>query len=76
LALALAHNPEVIILDEPTAGLDVQGRAQLHDAIRELKTNGLTVLLATHDMAEAEALCDRMPENCFHTLGFGFSRVR
>jgi ABC-2 type transport system ATP-binding protein len=60
LALALAHNPEVIILDEPTAGLDVQGRAQLHDAIRELKNNGLTVLLATHDMAEAEALCDRL----------------
>lgn len=60
LALALAHNPAVIILDEPTAGLDVQGRARLHDAIRELKANGLTVLLATHDMAEAEALCDRL----------------
>ncbi len=60
LALALAHDPEVIILDEPTAGLDVQGRAQLHDAIRELKTSGVTVLLATHDMAEAEALCDRL----------------
>lgn len=60
LALSLVHDPEVIILDEPTAGLDVQGRAQLHDAIRELKANGLTVLMATHDMAEAEALCDRL----------------
>jgi ABC-2 type transport system ATP-binding protein len=60
LALALASNPSVIVLDEPTAGLDVQGRAQLHDAIRELKAEGVTILLATHDMAEAESLCDRI----------------
>ncbi|HEX2945370.1 MAG TPA: ABC transporter ATP-binding protein [Clostridia bacterium] len=60
LALALACNPSAVILDEPTAGLDVQGRAQLHDAIRELKNSGVTVLLATHDMAEAETLCDRV----------------
>ena len=60
LALALACDPAVVILDEPTAGLDVQGRAQLHDAIRELKANGVTILLATHDMAEAESLCDRI----------------
>lgn len=60
LALALACDPSVIILDEPTAGLDVQGRAQLHDAIRELKNSGVTILLATHDMAEAESLCDRI----------------
>lgn len=60
LALALACDPAVVILDEPTAGLDVQGRAQLHDAIRELKATGVTILLATHDMAEAESLCDRI----------------
>lgn len=60
LALALACNPSVVVLDEPTAGLDVQGRAQLHDAIRSLKAEGITVLLATHDMAEAETLCDRI----------------
>lgn len=60
LALALAGSPEVVILDEPTAGLDVQGRAQLHDAIRELKKEKVTILMATHDMAEAESLCDRI----------------
>jgi ABC-2 type transport system ATP-binding protein len=60
LALSLANNPKVVILDEPTAGLDVQGRAQLHDAIRKLKSDGITLLLATHDMAEAETLCDRI----------------
>ena len=60
LALALASNPTVVVLDEPTAGLDVQGRAQLHDSIRELKATGVTILLATHDMAEAESLCDRI----------------
>lgn len=60
LALALASSPSVIVLDEPTAGLDVQGRAQLHDAIRQLKAEGVTILLATHDMAEAESLCDRI----------------
>lgn len=60
LALALACAPSVIVLDEPTAGLDVQGRAQLHDAIRELKDSGVSILMATHDMAEAESLCDRI----------------
>lgn len=60
LALAMAANPEVVVLDEPTAGLDVQGRAQLHQAIREVRAQGVTLLLATHDMAEAETLCDRL----------------
>ncbi len=60
LSLALASDPSVIVLDEPTAGLDVQGRAQLHNAIRELKATGVTIILATHDMAEAESLCDRI----------------
>lgn len=60
LALALAGNPKIIVLDEPTAGVDVQGRAELHTAIYELKAEGVTVILATHDMAEAETLCDRI----------------
>jgi ABC-2 type transport system ATP-binding protein len=60
LVLALMNNPEVLVFDEPTAGLDVQSRAQLHEEIRAIKAQGITVLLATHDMAEAEALCDRI----------------
>lgn len=60
LALALAHDPVIVVLDEPTAGLDVQGRAQLHDAVRRLKSDGVTIVLATHDMAEAATLCDRL----------------
>ena len=60
LVLALINNPEVLILDEPTAGLDVQSRAKLHDEIRKIQSQGVTILLATHDMAEAEALCDRI----------------
>ena len=53
-------DPVVVVLDEPTAGLDVEGRSQLHGAVRELKDQGMTFLLATHDMAEAEMLCDRI----------------
>lgn len=60
LVLALVNHPQVVILDEPTAGLDVQSRASLHDEIRSLKEAGITVMLATHDMAEAEELCDRI----------------
>lgn len=60
LALALCGDPRIVILDEPTAGVDVQGRAELHAAIRALVNDGVTVILATHDMAEAEALCDRI----------------
>ncbi len=58
LALALCHDPEVLILDEPTAGLDVEGRHALHAEIRALKKRGVTILMATHDMEEAESLCD------------------
>lgn len=60
LALALAHDPAVLVLDEPTSGLDVPSRAELHAVLRELRAGGTTILLATHDMAEAEALCDRV----------------
>jgi len=60
LAVALAHNPPVVFLDEPTAGLDVQSRNELHDLMHELQTGGTTIILATHDMAEAEKMADRV----------------
>jgi len=60
LALAVAHNPQVLFLDEPTAGLDVATRVELHDLIRELQAGGTTIILATHDMAEAEEMSDRV----------------
>lgn len=60
LALALIGNPDIIFLDEPTAGLDALGRVSLHEQIRKLKPQGKTVVLASHDMAEAEILCDRI----------------
>ncbi len=60
LALAVAHEPQVLFLDEPTAGLDVASRSELHDLMRELQTNGTTIILATHDMAEAEEMADRV----------------
>ncbi len=60
LALALINNPPIIILDEPTAGLDVEGRVSLHKEIRNLKEQGKTIIMASHDMAEVESLCDRI----------------
>lgn len=60
LTLAVAHKPPVIFLDEPTAGLDVGSRAELHALMQELRDEGLTVILATHDMAEAEKMTDRV----------------
>jgi len=60
LALAVAHNPQVLFLDEPTAGLDVATRVELHEMMHELQSNGTTIVLATHDMAEAEEMSDRV----------------
>ncbi len=60
LALALAHEPQVLILDEPTAGLDVATRVELHKIMKEQRKRGATVLMATHDMAEAEEIADRI----------------
>jgi ABC-2 type transport system ATP-binding protein len=60
LALALISDPDIIFLDEPTAGLDVEGRVSLHDEIRKLKKSGKTIIMASHDMAEVESLCDRI----------------
>ncbi|MCL4250542.1 MAG: ABC transporter ATP-binding protein [Anaerolineae bacterium] len=60
LALAVAHNPPVVILDEPTAGLDVQSRVELHSLISELQGQGVTIILSSHDMAEVEKLANRI----------------
>jgi lipooligosaccharide transport system ATP-binding protein len=60
LARALMPDPEILILDEPTTGLDPQSRHQLWDRLAELKKRGLTMLLTTHYMDEAESLCDRL----------------
>lgn len=60
LALALVNDPELVFLDEPTTGLDPQARRSLWDVVRKMKGEGRTVVLTTHYMDEAEALCDRL----------------
>ena len=60
VAKALVHNPPVLVLDEPTAGVDIELRAQLWDYVRGLHASGTTVVLTTHYLEEAEALCDRI----------------
>ncbi len=57
---ALVHNPSILILDEPTAGVDVELRYKLWDYVRELNARGTTVLLTTHYLEEAEELCDHI----------------
>lgn len=60
VAKALVHNPPVVVLDEPTAGVDVNLRQQLWDYVQELNKKGTTVLLTTHYLEEAQTLCDQI----------------
>ncbi len=60
LAAALIHEPELLFLDEPTSGLDPAARAEVHRMLAELRGKGCTIFLTTHDMAEAETVCDRV----------------
>jgi ABC-2 type transport system ATP-binding protein len=60
IALGIVHEPAVLFLDEPTTGLDPQSRASLRDRIGALRERGTTVFLTTHDLEEADVLCDRL----------------
>jgi ABC-2 type transport system ATP-binding protein len=60
IARAIAHRPAVLFLDEPSAGLDPQSRIAMWDAVRKLREEGITVVLTTHYMEEADELCERV----------------
>ncbi|MBC9929037.1 ABC transporter ATP-binding protein [Chitinophaga qingshengii] len=60
LVISTIHDPQLVLLDEPTTGLDPQSRRQLWDRIEGIKAKGHAVLLTTHSMEEAEAVCDRI----------------
>ena len=60
VALGVIHSPQVIFLDEPTAGLDPQSRARMWQEVRRLRDEGMTIFLTTHYLDEADALCDRI----------------
>ncbi len=60
IARAIAHRPKVLFLDEPSAGLDPQSRLAMWEAVRALRAEGITVVLTTHYMEEADELCDRL----------------
>ncbi len=60
IAAALVHNPKIFFMDEPTTGLDPQARRHLWDLVRHIRDKGISVILTTHYMDEAEVLCDRV----------------
>ncbi len=60
IAVALVHNPKVLFMDEPTTGLDPQARRNIWSLVKTIKKQGITVILTTHYMEEAELLCDRV----------------
>lgn len=60
IAKAMVHSPPILVLDEPTAGVDVELRRQLWELVNELNSEGVTVVLTTHYLEEAEQLCDRI----------------
>jgi ABC-2 type transport system ATP-binding protein len=60
IAMALVHDPQIVLLDEPTVGMDPQSRRAIWDFVAELRDRGKTIILTTHYMEEAEELCDRV----------------
>jgi ABC-2 type transport system ATP-binding protein len=60
VAKAMVHSPPILVLDEPTAGVDVELRRQLWNYVRQLHAQGVTIVLTTHYLEEAEELCDRI----------------
>ena len=60
VAKAMVHRPPILILDEPTAGVDIELRVQLWEYVRKLNENGTTIILTTHYLEEAEELCDKI----------------
>jgi ABC-2 type transport system ATP-binding protein len=68
IAAAILHRPSLLILDEPTVGVDIDARNALHEVIRDLSIGGLAVLLATHDMDQAETLCGSVGFLCHGSL--------
>lgn len=60
LARALVHSPQLLILDEPTAGMDVELRLELWDFLREINAGGMTILMTSHYLEEVEELCGRI----------------
>jgi ABC-2 type transport system ATP-binding protein len=60
LAQALVHDPRLVVLDEPTAGVDPAGSHEIRDLIMDLKRRGITVLLSSHLLAQAQEICDRI----------------
>lgn len=60
IAVALLHHPEILIMDEPTVGVDIQSRKYILDAVRDLKDKGRTIVFTSHYIDEMESLCDRL----------------
>jgi sodium transport system ATP-binding protein len=60
IARTIAHNPRIVIFDEPTIGLDVLNALEVQKAIHDLRSDGRTIIFSTHIMSEAEKLCDRI----------------
>ena len=88
VAIGLVHEPRILVLDEPTAGVDAQNRRALHETLERLNGQGMTVLYTTHYMEEAQRLCDRVaimdqgrilhldsPEALIRRFGEGLVRV-
>ncbi len=71
LIRALLHHPAVVFLDEPTAGLDPESAQVVHEFIREMQSEGRTIFLCTHNLAEAERLCDRVAIFRRHIIRMG-----